>query len=78
MADLISKYRIPEASVKPLADAIRASEAGEQDDEGRVIPETDAAVIDRSVISHLQAIEQRYRRRQINAAVDETLIVKEP
>lgn len=78
MADVIRKFRIPEAKVKPLADAIRASEPGEQDDEGRPLPETDEAVIDRSVIAHLQAIEQRYRRRKVNAAVDETLVVKEP
>ncbi len=78
MADAIHTYRIPEAKVKPLAQAILASNPGEQDDEGNPIPETDAAVIDRFVIDMLQAVEQRYRRRQLSAGVDETLVVKEP
>ncbi len=78
MADLIAKFRIPDAKVKSLAEAIQASEPGEQDEEGRPLPETDAQAIERSVINHLQAIEQRYRRRQLNAAVDETLVVREP
>ncbi|KKM72206.1 hypothetical protein LCGC14_1422830 [marine sediment metagenome] len=78
MADLIAKVRIPEANVSPLADAIRASEPGEQDEEDRPLPETDDEAIHRSIINHLQAIEQRYRRRQLNAAVDETLVVREP
>ena len=78
MADLIAKFRIPDANVTPLADAIRASEPGEQDEEGRPLPETDDEAIHRSIINHLQAIEQRYRRRQLNAAVDETLVVREP
>lgn len=78
MADLIAKFRIPDAKVKPLAEAIRASEGVEQDEEGTPVPETDRATIHRSIINHLQAIEQRYRRRQLNAAVDEDLVRKEP
>lgn len=78
MADLIAKYRIPEAKVKPLADAIRASESPDEDRDGNPIAETDEAVIDRSVIAHLLAIDRRYRRRQLNADVDEALVVKEP
>ncbi len=78
MADAIHKYRIPEAKVKGLVEAILASSAGEQDEEGNPIPETDAAVVDRFVIDMLQAVDQRYRRRQLAAGVDETLIVKEP
>lgn len=78
MADLIAKVRIPQGKVKPLANAIRASEPGEQDEEGNPIPETDRATIHRSIINHLQAIEQRYRHRQLNAAVDEDLVSKEP
>ena len=78
MADLIAKYRIPEAKVKPLADAIRASEPGDDDEDGNPILETDEAVIDRHVIGDLMAIEQRYRRRQLNADADDALVVKEP
>lgn len=78
MADLIAKFRIPDAKVKPLAEAIQASEPGEEDEEGRPVPETDAEAIHRSIINHLQAIDQRYRRRQLNAAMDETLVVREP
>lgn len=78
MADLIAKYRIPEAKVKPLANAIRASETGAEDQEGNPIVETDTLVIDRSVIAHLQHMDQRYRRRQLNADIDGTLVVKEP
>ena len=78
MADLIVKFRVPDAKVAPLADAIRASEPGEQDEEGRVLPETDDEAIHRSIINHLQAIEQRYRRRQLSADVDETIVVREP
>lgn len=80
MADLIRKYRIPEAKVKPLADAIRADEPGERDEESNPIPETDEDAIDRTVMNHLQALEQRYRGRQAraSAAVDPTLVRKEP
>lgn len=78
MADLIAKVRIPQEKVKPLAEAIQASEPGEQDEEGRLLPETDDEAIHRSIINHLQALEQRYRRRQLNAAMDETLVVREP
>lgn len=78
MADLIRTYRIPEAKVKPLADAIRLSESGDEDEDGNPIPETDKAVIDRSVLNHLRAIEQRYRRRQLRADLDATLVRKEP
>ncbi len=80
MADLIRKYRIPEAKVKPLADAIRKDEPGERDEDGKPIVETDEEVIDRCAINHFMAIEQRYRGRQAraSAAVDPTLVRKEP
>ncbi len=78
MADLIVKYRIPEAKVKPLADAIRLSGSPEEDEDGEPIRETDEAVIHRSVIDHLQAIDQRARRRALSADLDDTLVRKEP
>lgn len=78
MADLIVQYRVPEAKVKPLADAIRASEPPDEDGEGNPIIETDAETIDRSVITHLQAMDQRYRRRKLSADLDANIVTKEP
>ena len=78
MADLLPKYRIPEAKVKPLANAIRASESPDEDEDGNPIAVTDEETIDRFVMTTLQAIDHRYRRRQANPAVDEALVAKEP
>ena len=80
MADLIATYRIPEAKVKPLADAIRKSESPEEDEDGNPIIEADEVVIDRSVITHLQSLDLRYRRRNLSssAELDTDIVSKEP
>lgn len=78
MADLVLKYRVPEAKVKPLTTAIRARNPSPGDEDGNPIPETDMETIDRFVITVLRGLEQKYRRRRLSADLDADIVRKEP